>query len=406
MTQLNPENATELEKLQNNINYYDIINNKTYEFFRKNLKHGMLKNKIIDETDDRELRELVRNFSELLILFNNSDKEENIWCLLSNKEGFLDECENIAEHFNTTFFLSDNSPFLIEDIDSFFEINFKLIMIKMEISYIEYIMKWDKKQYVSMDRGILSIIQRIDLFITTIKDNTKKNEYKSKIDHIKFQWSSDVARYTIYGREPNIFNILLNESKKIGGERIKLKEELKTIEDIERRLDNLKKGVNFVELSKAFGKLLKDKQEKIKGTEKQLYGMGTLIVIILALEIYNVNEFAGNWLTTLPILGLEFILLYFFRIILNEYKSIQAQILQLELRQSLCAFIQDYITQKQNKDATHKNGNGENVTVQDDAWKKFEDLIFSNILADTKQMPSTFDGIDSIAKLIQSVKNK
>ena len=404
MTELNSENATELGKLQNNIDYYR--DRETYEFFCKNLKQGMLKNKIINETDERGLRELVRNFSELLMLFNNSDKEEKIWCILSNKEGFLDECENIAEHFNTTFFLSDNSPFSMEDIDSFFEINFKLIMIKMEVSYIEYIMKWDKKQHVSIDRGILSIIQRIDLFITTIEDNTKKNEYKYKINRIKFQWSSDIARYTIYGREPSIFNMLLNESKKIGEERIKLKEELKTIEDIERRLNNLERGVNFVELSNAFGKLLEDKQEKIKGTEKQLCGMGTLIVIILVFEIYNVNGFAGNWLTTLPILGLEFILLYFFRIILNEYKSIQAQILQLELRQSLCAFIQDYIKQKQNKDTIRKNGNGENVTVQDDAWKKFEDLIFSNILADTKQMPSTFDGIDSIAKLIQSVKNK
>ncbi|HGE6119725.1 hypothetical protein [Vibrio cholerae] len=76
-----------------------------------------------------------------------------------------------------------------------------------------------------------------------------------------------------------------------------------------------------------------------------------------------------------------------------NYRSTKAQIMQIELRQTLCQFIQsyaEYASEIKSKDTT--------------SLEKFENLIFSGILSDAEKLPSTFDGLEQIGKLLKSVK--
>ena len=96
----------------------------------------------------------------------------------------------------------------------------------------------------------------------------------------------------------------------------------------------------------------------------------------------------------MPILGLEFVLIYFFRVVLTHYNSIQTQIMQIELRQSLCQFIQSYADYA--KEIKEKDGG---------SLEKFENLIFSSILSTPDKVPSTFDGLEQLSNLIKNLKS-
>ena len=109
---------------------------------------------------------------------------------------------------------------------------------------------------------------------------------------------------------------------------------------------------------------------------------------------YNINWNDIGWEHTLPIFGLEFVLIYFFRVVLTHYNSIQTQIMQIELRQSLCQFIQNYADYA--KEIKEKDGA---------SLEKFENLIFSSILSTPDKVPSTFDGLEQLSNLIKNLKS-
>lgn len=100
------------------------------------------------------------------------------------------------------------------------------------------------------------------------------------------------------------------------------------------------------------------------------------------------------WKLAIPFTGAEIILLYFFRVILNHYNSLQTQIMQLELRQSLCQFIQSYADYA--KEIKEKDGA---------SLEKFENLIFSSILSSPDKVPSTFDGLEQLSNLIKNMRS-
>lgn len=100
-------------------------------------------------------------------------------------------------------------------------------------------------------------------------------------------------------------------------------------------------------------------------------------------------------LKLLPLLTLEIIVLYFFRIVLAQYRSVKAQILQLDLRMALCQFIESYTKHmvEMKKDAP-------------DVLQKFESLIFSGLMTDGEKIPSVLDGTEQLANLIRSIQGK
>lgn len=187
----------------------------------------------------------------------------------------------------------------------------------------------------------------------------------------------------------------------------------KNLSDIEVKValheENLKKhhqNYNFVGLSKAFHEMFQQKKREKNKILALLVVVGGLMMVPLLLQFASGEatafmRVAGGDLTAasisklLSLVALEVVLVYFFRIILHNFYSVKAQLLQLDLRQSLCAFIESYVDFAQEK----KSKGGESLS-------RFEALVFSGISPDVKNIPNTFDGIDQLAKLIKELKPK
>jgi hypothetical protein len=163
-------------------------------------------------------------------------------------------------------------------------------------------------------------------------------------------------------------------------------------------LKEQKTAFNFVGLSKGFENILK-KKTCAKWTSFFLLSLITLSMFTILGHYRNTlpneaTEIFDFWKFSMPYLGLEFILLYLLRVVLKHYNSIQTQIMQIELRQSLCQFIQSYADYA--KEIKEKDGT---------SLDKFENLIFSSIVSTSEQVPSTFDGLEHITNLIKSAKS-
>ncbi|TOF71502.1 hypothetical protein CGJ16_24825, partial [Vibrio parahaemolyticus] len=161
-----------------------------------------------------------------------------------------------------------------------------------------------------------------------------------------------------------------------------------------------KVGFNFVGLYKGFSDLAAKKEEERKFLLKSLLGLGAMILAPLGIQFVVSLLNAGSssfvlkdLLTLLPLISVEIILVYFFRIVLHNYKATKTQIVQIELRQTLCQFIQSYAQYA-------------STIKKDDetALEKFENLIFSGIMSDSEKLPATFDGIEQLSSLFKSVK--
>ena len=154
---------------------------------------------------------------------------------------------------------------------------------------------------------------------------------------------------------------------------------------------------NFVGLSQGF----KDILDKKNGSKCwTFWGLVVLAIILLAPVAYEAYYLINSnidmkWQNLLPVAGLELILIYLFRVVLNHYLSLQTQIMQLELRQSICQFIEEYVKFAEKIKETDRG-----------ALEKFENLIFSGIVLNPNKIPGTFDGIDSIAPIIDAIKGK
>ncbi|WP_232014959.1 hypothetical protein [Pasteurella multocida] len=172
-----------------------------------------------------------------------------------------------------------------------------------------------------------------------------------------------------------------------------------SVKRLEEVLNKQKTAFNFVGLSNGFENLLMKKINARKWTFGFLIGISIallatpLVYICLLLNNLEIIKNPELWKALLPFIGLEIIILYFFRVTLNHYNSIQTQIMQLELRKSLCQFIQnyaDYAKEIKEKDSA--------------SLEKFENLIFSSILSSPDKVPSTFDGLDQLANIVKEMR--
>ncbi|MDO8267542.1 MAG: hypothetical protein Q7T32_06870 [Moraxellaceae bacterium] len=91
----------------------------------------------------------------------------------------------------------------------------------------------------------------------------------------------------------------------------------------------------------------------------------------------------------LPFASIELVFLYLFRISIIQFNSIQAQLLQLDLRIAASKFVQEFSAFKKEAD----------VDIS-----KFESLVFSGIVAELERTPSTFDGIKEVISSIKEGK--
>lgn len=173
--------------------------------------------------------------------------------------------------------------------------------------------------------------------------------------------------------------------------------------DLEKLIKDQHEDLNFVGLSKAFSDLIKKRTIELRKVLHSVKLFGTAAIFFPSIAFYIGSQFHSarnlDWsvLTyAIPTVTIELLLLYFFRLsIRNEY-SLKAQLLQLELRYSVCAFIQGYAEFAKSVRADDA----------DKTLEKFEALVFSGITADIQNIPSQFDGIEQLVSLVKGIRAK
>lgn len=255
-------------------------------------------------------------------------------------------------------------------------------------------------EYIEMD----GIGKDVSMFLRNARYSTAYNLIK-KLYHSKeinlfldFSEKHSEARSTLYEIEKQsetAKNLLINH-------RALLEEKEKKVIALEETLKEQENAFNFVGLYKGFNDLLKTKVRESRVLLGALVSMGIIMITPLMYNIMSSNtqsvldsDITSNLFKLIPFVSLEILLIYFFRVILQNYKSVKGQILQIELRQTLCQFIQSYAEYSK-----------EIRTTDSHPLEKFENLIFSGIISDSESIPSTFDGMDQITKLLASLKGK
>lgn len=174
------------------------------------------------------------------------------------------------------------------------------------------------------------------------------------------------------------------------------------VNTLKEELSRYETGFNFVGLFDGFNDLSSDKKAEKENLLFWLKVLGFLIVIplvaemiVLYLNLDNLDKVKNVLaLSIVPTISLVAIFIYYFRVILFNYKAAKSQLLQIELRKTLCRFIQHYSEYSSKIKEKDK-----------ESLDKFENIIFSGIVSDDERLPTTFDGVEQLGKLIKSVKS-
>lgn len=219
-----------------------------------------------------------------------------------------------------------------------------------------------------------------------------------------FIWAS-MPKYIAMEQMTLISKEQENTEKKISDWKKKLETLEFQVRTHEANLEKHKEHYNFVGLSKAFSDMLAKKVTESRIALLFTFAIGLLSLSPLTLPLFATGRSIISTLFTgaidapaiaqiLSIFTLEIILIYFFRVTLHNWQSLRAQSLQLELRKSLCAFIEGYAKFARDNEKSTQN------------LAKFESLIFSGLISEPGQLPSTFDGFDAMARLLKEVRAK
>lgn len=193
----------------------------------------------------------------------------------------------------------------------------------------------------------------------------------------------------------------------------RLEEREKSAQLLESSVKKFENAFNFVGLSEGFNTIGKKKHKEKNRLLIALSVLAFLIIAPLLIKIiyliFNPQNNYGfsyilkdgysssNMTNTIEFLiaAISYIavMLYFFRVVHFNYKSVCAQIIQIELRITLCEFILHY---SENAKKIHDNSAP--------TLEKFESVIFSGLVANEGDIPATFDGLEQIGSLVKSIK--
>ena len=163
------------------------------------------------------------------------------------------------------------------------------------------------------------------------------------------------------------------------------------------KLETYETAFNFVGLYSGFKSLRTTKVSERKWNFVFLLLLGFLLllpVVVKFISLLNITSKSEPDIIGLAALaGLELLLLYFFRVALQNFRSIKAQLLQIDLRMTLCQFVQSYA--EYSKSAPSGSAG---------LLERFEQVVFSGIVNDESAIPSTFDGLDKLAELVGKIR--
>lgn len=187
-----------------------------------------------------------------------------------------------------------------------------------------------------------------------------------------------------------------SESERENAERAILDRETR-VNALAEKLETYETAFNFVGLYSGFKSLKITKVSERRWNFFFLLVLGSLLLFPVALKFSSLLnapvKSEPDIFGLAALAGLELLLLYFFRVTLQNFRSIKAQLLQIDLRMTLCQFVQSY--------AEYSKGAPEGSKG---LLERFEQVVFSGIVNDESAIPSTFDGLDKLAELVGKIR--
>lgn len=181
-----------------------------------------------------------------------------------------------------------------------------------------------------------------------------------------------------------------------------LKESIDQVANLKSALEEQKHGFNFVGLYKGFSDMASIVTGELNSKRKRLVQFGALIlspaiidVALLVTKKIDIDTLSVQAIISWGAISITCtaVFLYFFRILLRDIDSKEAQLVQLRLRMSLCQFVQNYASFA----SAIQKDNPETLA-------RFESVIFSGIVGTQDKLPSSFDGIEQMASLVKSAR--
>jgi|GEM_PF-320698 hypothetical protein len=357
---------------------------------------------------------LERTIGSLLRQENNKDLPE----IIRNRSAFCREFLELL--INKDDFLEKNCPFnyfyIIRDFDDLlnqgYENDFEIFYICCARFLGEYVFSLKRKRMVDVFTEALwhrFIREKTDSFTEDYRELVEYVQKDMNVSILNFYLGSNeyqaFLKYEELAKDvedrSSKFNIEQQEKIDSFSKLLSSKEE--TVNRLALQLEKQETAFNFVMLNKGFANILSKKETSKKITFCTLFLLSLILatiplvyVIGRLFNVLNLQEviISMSWEQMLPVAGLEFILIYIFRVVLSHYSSLVTQIMQLELRQSLCQFIQSYVEYAKDIKKDDK-----------EVLDKFENLIFSSILSNSDKVPGTFDGVEQLTNLFEKIKN-
>lgn len=318
--------------------------------------------------------ELRRKANKIIDLMVNASNE------------FEKKCHWNIEHLGQRLIIELKNDKL--DIEILFVICYRFL-IELDVSTSGDL----KNEYTdTIDFGL----SNIDKFDEEIQRQIRFAHYRMPLQILKSVFSTDEMKsLKDFPEHASLLNKKIEDWDKSINEKEMKVSELKT------SLEQYKYGFNFVGLYAGFDSLESDYKSQKRTLFKSLLALGSAIIIFLMLDVFLIwldvfdisKDFHKLIFVSVPILSIIFYLTYYFRILLSQHYKLKTQIAQIELRKTLCRFIQSYA--EYSTEITKDNPR---------ALEKFEQIIFSNIMENTEQIPNTYDGIEQILELIKGAK--
>ena len=229
---------------------------------------------------------------------------------------------------------------------------------------------------------------------------------RQELVYANYLMPADITKKLIHSPALAEFKAFAETAKAASDLKLEWEKEIKAkseeIEALRNGLSRITTTYNFVGLVNGFENLASAKKGEQLRSFRSLLALGALMVTPVAFQLWftaihidTIDSHRNTLVYSLPpLIALEVILLYLFRVVLVHFRGVTTQLLQINLRISLCQFIQsysEYSTKIKKQDAG--------------ALEKFESLIFSGITSDSEALPSTFDGVEQIAKLVNSIRS-
>jgi hypothetical protein len=180
-----------------------------------------------------------------------------------------------------------------------------------------------------------------------------------------------------------------------------LEERENRVKQLKENLEQYESAFNFVGLHQGFEDLSVAKSKEKSNIKFWLNFLGVLITVPLLVEgviiwahIQNIDKLRNALLiSVVPTVSLAAILIFYFRVLLQNFNSTKSQILQIELRKTLCRFIQSYVVYAEKMSEKNQSSLG-----------KFENIIFSSLASSDDKLPSTFDGLEKISDIVKAIR--